>query len=164
MATHSITLAWRIPWREEPGRLQSMGLQRVWHNWATSLHSDYIEHPFMYLLAICIISFGEMSIAPFARYFTSLSFCCWIVRVLCMFIIWNPYQKMIWKYSILCLVFSHSCPLMLKSFCLGEAQLMCFFSDVISENALLIPSYEDFLCFLQKFYCFSSYFWVFDPF
>ena len=32
MATHSRTLAWRIPWREEPGRLQSMGLQRVGHN------------------------------------------------------------------------------------------------------------------------------------
>ena len=29
MATHSSTLAWRIPWTEEPGRLQSMGLQRV---------------------------------------------------------------------------------------------------------------------------------------
>ena len=29
METHSSTLAWRIPWREEPGRLQSMGLQRV---------------------------------------------------------------------------------------------------------------------------------------
>ena len=29
MAPHSNTLAWRIPWREEPGRLQSMGLQRV---------------------------------------------------------------------------------------------------------------------------------------
>ena len=33
-----------------------------------------------------------MSIAPFACYFSSLSLCCWIVRVLCMFIIWNPYQ------------------------------------------------------------------------
>ena len=32
MATHSCTLAWRIPWMEEPGRLQSMGLQRVGHN------------------------------------------------------------------------------------------------------------------------------------
>ena len=32
MATHSSTLAWRIPWREEPGRLQSMGLQRVGHD------------------------------------------------------------------------------------------------------------------------------------
>ena len=32
MATHSSTLAWRIPWREEPGKLQSMGSQRVGHN------------------------------------------------------------------------------------------------------------------------------------
>ena len=32
MATHSSTLAWRIPWREEPGRLQSTGLQRVGQN------------------------------------------------------------------------------------------------------------------------------------
>ena len=34
MATHSIILAWRIPWTEEPGKLQSTGLQRVGHNWA----------------------------------------------------------------------------------------------------------------------------------
>ena len=32
MATHSSILAWKIPWTEEPGRLQSMGLQRVRHN------------------------------------------------------------------------------------------------------------------------------------
>ena len=32
MATHSSTLAWRIPWMEEPGGVQSMGLQRVGHN------------------------------------------------------------------------------------------------------------------------------------
>ena len=37
MASHSGTLAWKIPWTEEPGRLQSMGLQRVRHDWATSL-------------------------------------------------------------------------------------------------------------------------------
>ena len=33
MATHCVILAWRIPWTEEPGRLQSLGLQRVRHNW-----------------------------------------------------------------------------------------------------------------------------------
>ena len=33
MATHSRILAWRIPWTEDPGRLQSMGSQRVRHNW-----------------------------------------------------------------------------------------------------------------------------------
>ena len=37
VAPHSSTLAWKIPWTEEPGRLQSMGLQRVGHDWATSL-------------------------------------------------------------------------------------------------------------------------------
>ena len=37
MAPHSSTLAWKIPWTEEPGRLQSMGLWRVGHDWATSL-------------------------------------------------------------------------------------------------------------------------------
>ena len=37
MATHSSTLAWKIPWTEEPSRLQSMGSQRVRHNWVTSL-------------------------------------------------------------------------------------------------------------------------------
>ena len=35
MAPHSCTLAWRIPWTEEPGRLRSMGSQRVGHDWAT---------------------------------------------------------------------------------------------------------------------------------
>ena len=37
MAIHSSTLAWKIPWMEEPDRLQSMWSQRVRHNWATSL-------------------------------------------------------------------------------------------------------------------------------
>ena len=37
MATHSSILAWKIPWIEEPGTLQSMGLQKVGHDCATSL-------------------------------------------------------------------------------------------------------------------------------
>ena len=37
VAPHSSTLAWKIPWTEEPGGLQSMGSLRVRHNWATSL-------------------------------------------------------------------------------------------------------------------------------
>ena len=37
MAPHSNTLAWKIPWMEEPGGLQSMGSLRVGHGWATSL-------------------------------------------------------------------------------------------------------------------------------
>ena len=38
MATQSSILAWKIPCTEEPGRLQSMGSQRVRYDWATSLH------------------------------------------------------------------------------------------------------------------------------
>ena len=48
MAPHSSTLAWKIPWTEEPGRLQSTGSLRVGHDWATSLslftfHSHALE-------------------------------------------------------------------------------------------------------------------------
>ena len=46
LAAHSSILAWKIPWTEEPGRLQSMGSQRVGHNWATSL----------YLVISCLIT------------------------------------------------------------------------------------------------------------
>ena len=40
MATHSSILDWKIPWTEEPGRLQSLGSQRVGHNLAT----EHIAH------------------------------------------------------------------------------------------------------------------------
>ena len=41
MATHSSILAWRIPWSEEPGRLQSIGSQRVGQDWSNLAHGDY---------------------------------------------------------------------------------------------------------------------------
>ena len=47
MAIHFSTIAWKIPWTEEPGRLQSMGLQRVGHDWAiftASLCGERISH------------------------------------------------------------------------------------------------------------------------
>ena len=50
MATHSSILAWRIPWTEEPGRLQSVGSQRVGYDWATFTYSLMYRHlyvPFM---------------------------------------------------------------------------------------------------------------------
>ena len=43
MATHSSILAWRIPQMEEPGRLQSMGSQRVGHDWVASLSLSYVN-------------------------------------------------------------------------------------------------------------------------
>ena len=50
MATNSNTLAWKIPWMEEPGGLQSMGLQRAGHDWGTS------PSPFMYSCYLFLIS------------------------------------------------------------------------------------------------------------
>ena len=44
MTPHSSTLAWQIPWMEEPGRLQSMGSRRVGHDWATSLSLFTLMH------------------------------------------------------------------------------------------------------------------------
>ena len=41
MAPHSSILAWKIPWMEKPGRLQSMGSQRVGHKWVTSLSLSF---------------------------------------------------------------------------------------------------------------------------
>ena len=44
MAPHSSTVAWKIPWMEEPGKLQSMGSLRVGHDWATSLSLSTFMH------------------------------------------------------------------------------------------------------------------------
>ena len=41
MAAHSSILAWRIPWTEEPGGLQSMGSQKVRHDWVTNTHKTH---------------------------------------------------------------------------------------------------------------------------
>ena len=43
MAPHSSTLAWKIPWTEEPGRLQSMGSQRVGHDFTFTFHFHTLE-------------------------------------------------------------------------------------------------------------------------
>ena len=44
MAAHSSTLAWKIPWIAEPGRLPSMGFQRLGHNWKTSLSPNSVSN------------------------------------------------------------------------------------------------------------------------
>ena len=48
MATHSSILAWRIPLTEEPGGLQSMGLQRVGHDGVTKYSTAQIKHSLMF--------------------------------------------------------------------------------------------------------------------
>ena len=52
MATHSRILAWKMPWTEEPGGIQSMGLKRIGHDWATKLarlwYSGYLEEELLW--------------------------------------------------------------------------------------------------------------------
>ena len=52
MATHSSILAWKIPWTEEPGGLQSMGLQRLRHDRVTNTHT----HIHVYILRLLSIT------------------------------------------------------------------------------------------------------------
>ena len=54
MATHSSIHAWKIPWTEESGGLQSMGSQRVRYDWATSLHVSSL-HAFRTLVFVSLI-------------------------------------------------------------------------------------------------------------
>ena len=55
IATHSSILAWRIPWREEPGGLQSMGSQRVWYNWMPNTKEQKDSGTIRHLLIIIIL-------------------------------------------------------------------------------------------------------------
>ena len=51
MATHSRSFAWKIPWIEEPGGLQSMGSQRIGHDWMTSTFSGVKQSEISYTYA-----------------------------------------------------------------------------------------------------------------
>ena len=69
-ATHSRTLAWKIPWTENPGTLTSMGSQRVGHNWATLSWSDCIDSDICLFSRITRIS--VLQPFGFSNSFTSL--------------------------------------------------------------------------------------------
>ena len=59
IATHFSILAWRIPWTEEPGGLQSMGLQRVRHDWATNTFIQYLSWEMSFFLESCLGRWSE---------------------------------------------------------------------------------------------------------
>ena len=59
MVTHSNILAWKIPWTEEPGRLQSMGLQRVEHEWATNTSTFIKQEEPIYPFKDLLYSYGN---------------------------------------------------------------------------------------------------------
>ena len=59
MATHSSILAWEMPWTEEPGELQSMGSQRVGHDWATKRERQVVQR----------LSMRDVSVSVFEGYY-----------------------------------------------------------------------------------------------
>ena len=63
MATHYSILTWRIPWTEKPGGLQSMGLQRVGHNWATNTWFIYIA-PHSCAVQLVLWLLGFLCVVP----------------------------------------------------------------------------------------------------
>ena len=102
MATHSSILAWRIPWTEEPGGLQSIGSQRVGHNWSDlacthllsdlhfvvlinhthliqcNLQTDYLFTWFPYYIATSVMKIGcKNERSGGYNYFLLSSFCKW---------------------------------------------------------------------------------------
>ena len=66
MTAHSSILAWRSPWTEEPGGLQSMGCQRVGHNWAINTCAMIADNPVLFPMSDC------QHLGKKAGYFSSL--------------------------------------------------------------------------------------------
>ena len=71
MAVHSSILAWRIPWTEEPGWLQSMASQRVEHDW-----SDLAQTRTLLQFNFFLNSFSNILVMIYCLSFTSFSKCC----------------------------------------------------------------------------------------
>ena len=61
MATYSSILAWRIPWTEEPGRLQSMGSQRVRRDWGTFTYLLTVKLPSKVILCLPVYFLGNVT-------------------------------------------------------------------------------------------------------
>ena len=97
MATHSNVLAWEIPWMEGPRRLQSMGLQRIRHNWATNMHA-YQRNNFhesrAFHLPTCRKALHRMGCLFFVPVWLAIIF--W-----CLTIFFFPWQKFIYPGSSL---------------------------------------------------------------
>ena len=104
IATHSSILAWRIPWTEEPGCLQSMGLQRVRHNWVTK------QQQWLMMLNIFPWVLFPLSYIPLGEEFVWIL---WSIFNICLFLFssdgyihtytldTSPVSDMIFKYFLL---------------------------------------------------------------
>ena len=74
MVTHSSILAWRIPWAEEPGRLQSTGSQKVRHDWETSHTHTIYRHSVQLMCSVMSDSATVAHQAPLSMGFSRREF------------------------------------------------------------------------------------------
>ena len=141
MAPHSSTLAWKIPWAEEPGRLQSMGSLRVGHDWATSLSSFTSMHwrrkwqptPVFCLenprdggtwwAAICGVAQSQTQLKRLSRIQNIMILFCYLSFIA---EVWNPswFLFLCWH---LCLVYV----------CFGQDFPSCLYWVILSEILLI---------------------------
>ena len=99
IAPHSSTLACKIPWTEEPGRLQSMGLQRVRHDWVTSMClSKYVSwhvSPWVYTVRdpLHLLNLIDSFLFHIEEIFNYNLFKIFLIPFLFLFFFWDPFTS-----------------------------------------------------------------------
>ena len=113
MATHSSILAWRIPWIEEPGRLQLMGLQRVGLDWMTNITIPTVDTYTIilyYIILYYIILYYILDLSPLSGMYMMISYPCLCIAFL--FSLWCllkskcfPFWSQIYQFSA-CMIYA----------------------------------------------------------
>ena len=103
-ATHSSILAWRISWTEGPGMLQSMGLQRVGHDW-----EPFIHYLIFFFFKAVLVNFHGMYMLQFVHLFISWWVpCCPHLLVLLTDLLWTQEYRYPVKFLLSILLSIHS--------------------------------------------------------
>ena len=120
MAPHSSILAWKTLWIEEPGRLQSMGSQRLRHNWMTSLSFFQCSvkqiHPAVHLCCMCFIyeyyiSIKSLGVCKCVCVYTPSEGCC-NISLYDTFALFSLPDKCVYTHThtLYCCLVAKSCP------------------------------------------------------
>ena len=111
METHSSILAWKIPWTEEPLGLQSMGLQRVGHDWAHILSCKYLFPVYSCFLFLLTVSFEKQNILILKWFYFSVFLLCffplvWTCDLVSLSATWRHWiNQLVWSIITVILIF-----------------------------------------------------------